>query len=156
MKKDKKIIISIVTILFIIDQISKFVAYIKGWIIQNNGTHSSSNGYYIVMSIIIILMIIKYIFNDNSFVKIKTKIVLSFAISGAIGNMTDRIWNKNVLVFLKIGKYIDLNLAYIYITIAWVGMAIILTKNTYQILEDRKNKKRIKEDYENNKHNSQK
>lgn len=142
MKKDKNIVILIVVVLFIIDQITKILAYTKGWIIQNNATYNSNNGYYIVMSIIIIFMIIKYIFSDNSFIKRKTRIVLSFAIAGALGNMIDRIWNKDVLTFFKIGKFINFNLAYIYITVAWVGMAIILTQSTYRILEDKKNKKK--------------
>ena len=154
MKKDKKIVILIVAVLSIIDQITKIIAYTKGWIIQNNTTNSTNNGYYIVMSIIIILMIIRYIFTENSFIKTKTRIVLSFAIAGALGNMIDRIWNKDVLVFFKIGKFINFNLAYVYITIAWVGMAVILTKNTYKMLEERK--KRNVKNYENNKHNSRK
>ena len=34
-----------------------------------------------------------------------------------------------------------LNLAYIYIIIAWVGMAVILTKNSMIFIKDRKAKK---------------
>ena len=63
------------------------------------------------------------------------------------GNLIDRIWNKNVIIFMDLGKSIYLNLAYVYILIAWIGLAAILTKNTMKILKDRK---RVKEN-ENNK-----
>ena len=53
--------------------------------------------------------------------------------------MLDRIWNKNVIVFINLGKHIELNLAYLYIIVAWIGMAIILTKNTMKILKNEKN-----------------
>ena len=43
-------------------------------------------------------------------------------------------------MFIKITNQINLNLAYIYILIAWVGMAFILTKNTSKML----NEKRVK------------
>ena len=86
-------------------------------------------------------MLARYILNDNQFIKTDIKIILSLAISGAIGNLIDKIWNHNVILFINLGKNIELNLAYIYILIAWVGIAIILTKNTGKII---KNKKGIK------------
>ena len=103
------------------------------------------------MSIIIILLILRYIRNDNVFIKLDTKIVLSFAISGAVGNLIDRIWNNDVITFIKLGNYFNLNLSYIYIMIAWIGMAIILTKNSMKIIKDKKNKKVIKDEYKKNK-----
>ena len=102
-------------------------------------TNTGNNGYHILISIIIIGMIFKYIFNYNIFIKLDTKIILSIAIAGAIGNLLDRIWNKNVIVFINLGKNIELNLAYFYIIVAWIGMAIILTKNTMRILKSGKN-----------------
>mgnify|MGYP007107323039 FL=1 len=62
------------------------------------------------------------------------------------GNLIDRIWNKNVIIFMDLGKSIYLNLAYVYILIAWIGLAVILTKNTMKILKDRK---RVKENGKN-------
>ena len=97
-------------------------------------------------------MIIRYISRDNLFIKLGTKIVLSFGIAGAIGNMIDRIWVGYVLSFIKIGSFFELNLAYIYIVIAWVGMALILTKDSMEFLKERKNKKVLKN--ENGKNNS--
>ena len=89
------------------------------------------------MTIIIVLMIIRYISNENTFIKLDTKIILTLAISGAVGNLIDRIWNQNVIIFIDLGRSIYLNLAYIYILIAWVGLAAILTKNTMKILKEK-------------------
>lgn len=151
-KKQKKILMLIIIIAIILDQITKFIAYKQGWDISpNENIDTNNNGYYIIMSIIIILMIIRYISNDNTYVKLDTKIILSFAIAGAIGNLIDRIWNQNVIVFINIANHFNLNLAYIYIAIAWIGMAAILTKNSMKFLKDKKNKKVIKDEYEKNK-----
>ena len=58
-----------------------------------------------------------------------------------IGNLIDRIWNKNVIIFMDLGKSIYLNFAYIYVLIAWIGLAAILTKNTMKILKEKKERK---------------
>ena len=137
--KDKKILIVIFLIALILDQISKIIAYKNGW---NISSEASNNGYNIVITLIIVLMLIRYISNDNTFIKLDTKIILTLAISGAIGNLIDRIWNQNVIIFIDLGKSIHLNFAYIYVLIAWIGFAAILTRNTMVII---KNRKKVKE-----------
>lgn len=155
MKKDdknhKKVIVIFITILLILDQITKIICYQKGIASTVSDNAEENNGYYIIMSIIIIIMILRYIGSNNLFIKLGTKIILSFAIAGAIGNMIDRMWNRNVIVFIKIANSTNINLAYIYIIIAWIGMAFILTKDSMRFLNDRKNKKLIKEEFEQNK-----
>ena len=138
-KKDKKILIVIFFIALILDQISKIIAYKNGW---NISSEFSNNGYNIVITLIIVLMLVRYISNDNTFIKLDTKIILTLAISGAIGNLIDRIWNQNVIIFIDLGKSIHLNFAYIYVLIAWIGFAAILTRNTMVII---KNRKKVKE-----------
>ena len=138
-KKDKKILIVIFLIALILDQISKIIAYENGW---NISSEASNNGHNIVITLIIVLMLIRYISNDNTFIKLDTKIILTLAISGAIGNLIDRIWNQNVIIFIDLGKSIHLNFAYIYVLIAWIGFAAILTRNTMVII---KNRKKVKE-----------
>ena len=86
-------------------------------------------------------MIIRYISNDNTFIKLDTKIILTLAISGAVGNVIDRIWNQKVLIFINLGHSIHLNLSYIYVLIAWIGLAAILTRNSMKILKEKKVKK---------------
>lgn len=137
---NKKILIIIFVIALLLDQVTKIVAYTNGWIIESN-EDIKNNGYYIIMSIIVIIMIIRYISNDNTFIKLDTKIILTLAISGAVGNVIDRIWNQKVLIFINLGHSIHLNLSYIYVLIAWIGLAAILTRNSMKILKEKKVKK---------------
>lgn len=137
-KKQLILITSLILITLILDQITKYIFYKNGQAIIPNEIDGSNNGYYIIMSIIVVIMIIRYISNDNSFIKTGTKIVLSFGISGAIGNVIDRIFRGYVIVFIKLGNEVYINLAYIYIVITWVGMAAILAKNSFRFLNDRK------------------
>ena len=138
--KDRKILIIIFIIALVLDQVTKVIGYVNGWNININ-SDNSNNGYYIIMTIIIVIMIIRYISNENRFIKLDTKVILTLAISGAIGNLIDRIWNKNVIIFMDLGKSIYLNFAYIYVLIAWIGLAAILTKNTMKILKEKKERK---------------
>lgn len=138
--KDRKILIIIFIIALVLDQVTKVIGYVNGWNININ-SDNSNNGYYIIMTIIIVIMIIRYISNENTFIKLDTKVILTLAISGAIGNLIDRIWNKNVIIFMDFGKSIYLNFAYIYVLIAWIGLAAILTKNTMKILKEKKERK---------------
>ena len=147
MKKEKGGYISIFTlIILILDQITKIIYYRKNQATMMES--STNNGYYIIMSIIIVIMIIRYIKSDNTYIKTGTKVVLSFAIAGAIGNIIDRIWAKNVILFIKITDSVNLNFAYIYIIIAWIGMAVVLTKNSMKFINE---KKKIQEEFEKNK-----
>lgn len=134
MKKDKKLIIIIISFLVLIDQISKFILRDKSWTIQNQ-----DNGYNIIVSIIIIIIIFRFIISNNSYNKMYTRIVLSFAVAGAFSNLIDRIWKNSVILIINLGNHIEINLAYIYILIAWIGMAIVLTKNTMKIIKERRN-----------------
>ena len=135
-KQRKRILTTIFFIALILDQVAKLISYINGW--NLNITTNNNNGYYLVMTIIVVIMIIRYISNENTFIKLDTKIILTLGISGAVGNLIDRIWNRNVIIFINLGKSIYLNLSYIYILIAWIGLAAILTKNTMKIIKDRK------------------
>ena len=140
--KDRKLLVIIFIIALVLDQVTKVIGYVNGWNININ-SDNSNNGYYIIMTIIIVIMIIRYISNENTFIKLDTKVILTLAISGAIGNLIDRIWNKNVIIFMDLGKSIYLNFAYIYVLIAWIGLAAILTKNTMKILKEKAGKKNV-------------
>ena len=127
-------IIIIISFLVLIDQISKFILRDKSWTIQNQ-----DNGYNIIVSIIIIIIIFRFIISNNSYNKMYTRIVLSFAVAGAFSNLIDRIWKNSVILIINLGNHIEINLAYVYILIAWIGMAIVLTKNTMKIIKERRN-----------------
>ena len=99
-KKEKYSVCILIIILLLIDQITKIIAIKQGWMIRK--TDTNGNGQYILTSIIAIFIIIRYIFNNNSFIKIYTRIILSFGISGGIGNLIDRIWNKSVILYIAL------------------------------------------------------
>ena len=146
MKKENKLVLLIIGILILLDQITKLIFLSKSWTIPNQ-----DNGYHIIISLIIIIMIFRYIFSDNSYIKLETKIVLSCAISGAVSNVIDRLWKRSVILIINLGHHIEINLAYVYIIIAWIGMAVILTKNTMKIIKERKRKaERIYKKHEDN------
>ncbi len=148
--KEGKLLIIIISILLILDQFTKWI-FLKKGIITKSEKIGFGNEYYIIISLIIVLMIIRYISRENMFIKLRTKIILAFGIAGAIGNVIDRIWAENVLLFIKLGNFLDLNLSYIYIYIAWIGMAVILTKDSMKFLKERKNKRMLNnEDGKNN------
>lgn len=151
MKNKRQVIFFTIFILviLILDLITKFIAMKNGKAIISSQTEN--NSYYILMSIIAVLMIIRYISNDNAFIKNDTKVVLGFGIAGAIGNAIDRFFYGYVIAFIKIANSFNINLAYIYIIITWIGMAAILTKNSYRFLKERKNKKGKIDEYKKNK-----
>ena len=134
-KKQKKIILFLITGLIIIDQIFK-IRYIMN---QNiNIEKSVDNLSYILISIIAIIVLIKYILNNNSFIKIDSRITLSFAIAGATSNIIDRLWLGNVINNINIPSFTDINLSYIYILITWIGMAVILTRYSIHRIKEKK------------------
>ena len=141
-KKYNKLLITIILVLLVLDQVTKIIFLKRAVVPIVSDGESTGNGYYIVMSIIIVIMIIRYMQNNNTFIRIGTKIVLSFAVAGAIGNVIDRIWKGHVITFINLGSFVNLNLAYVYIVVTWIGFAIILTKNSMTFLKD---KKKVKE-----------
>ena len=98
--KKQKLIVTILTIaLIIIDLGTKFIASKQGKIIIPQGDYRANNLYYNFLSIIIISLIVRFMSSSNSFVKLSTKIVLSFGLAGAFGNFLDRVLNRLVLIW---------------------------------------------------------
>ncbi len=148
-EKERKTLIFLIIILTAIDQILKIVLFtsnyqlgsITGWslgILSNK--KSENNISYILVAIIAIIAIGRYIKSNNSFIKMNSRVILSFTIAGAISNTIDRLWNGTTINYINMPKFSSLNLAYIYFIITWIGMAIILTKYTSQRILEKKNK----------------
>ena len=134
-KKQTIIILALVIVLTTIDQILKFIYITKQGIEKQKTTDNIS---YILISIISIIILVRYIINNNQFIKMDSRIILSFAIAGATSNIIDRIWAGNVINNIKIPSFTDINLSYIYITITWIGMAVILTKYSINRIKEKK------------------
>ena len=134
-KKEKKKIIILIISLILLDQILKITIGIKNGILPNDAKDNIS---YILLSIIAIIVLSRYILNNNSFIKLNSRIIISFALAGAVSNMIDRIWFGKVITYIEIPGFMAINLSYIYIAITWLGMAVILTKYTFDRIEERK------------------
>ena len=140
-KKEKKIIIILNLILVLVDQISKIFIVLKtnkavGFVLGNIFT--STNISYILVDIIAISALIRYISKNNQFIKMSTRVIISFAIAAAISNMIDRLWNAGVIA-INLKNYLSINLSYIYVCIAWIGMAILLTIYTSKKIKEKRN-----------------
>ena len=136
MKKNTKLLVLFVIGMLFLDQITKFIFWKNGKAIIPN--EIQNNGYNILISIIAIILILRYLTSDNSFIKMGTKLILCFALTGVIGNVIDRIIRGYVIVFINIGDSLYFNFAYLYILITWIGMAVILTKNTYKFIKEKR------------------
>ena len=147
--KEKKIIYILIIALILIDQIAKVLIFKTnitsvnedGWGIGVLANQKSENNIaYILISIVAVMMLVRYINSNNTFIKKDSRVILSFAISGAISNSIDRIWNGGTINYINIPNFTPINLSYVYFIITWIGMAVILTKYTNDRIKEKKNK----------------
>ena len=147
--KNKKTLIIIAIILVLIDQIAKILMLNMDFVLINqNGfglrleqnPSTDNNIAYILISGITIYLILKYMKSNNSFIKFSNRIVLDFALAGAISNLIDRIWLGHVINYISIPFFTNMNLGYFYIIITWIGLAAVLTKYTMNNMKKRKKK----------------
>ena len=148
--KEKKILIFLIAILVLVDQVVKIVMYNSkiqiinstGWGIGIlNNTKSENNIAYILVSVVAIIMLVRYISSNNTYIKMNSRVILSFAIAGAISNSIDRIWNGGTINYINIPNFSPLNLAYIYFIVTWIGMAFVLTVFTRDRIKEKKESK---------------
>lgn len=149
-EKQKKIIIILIIALILIDQILKIVFYKtgiqismeSGWGIGVlNNIKTENNLAYILISIVAVIALVRYIKSNNSYIKMNSRVILSFTIAGAISNAIDRVWNGGTINYISIPNFSALNLAYVYFIITWIGMAVILTKYTSDRIKEKKESK---------------
>ncbi len=150
MKKEKNIVLILICVLVLIDQILKIyiinadteLIFSNGWEISaEKDVTSEDNVIYIAINLLMILFLVRYIRSNNVYIKLKNKLVLSFAIAGVASNLIDRIWNGSVINYIKIPQFTTLNLAYIYILVMWIGMAALMTSYTMERIKEKNGKK---------------
>ncbi len=148
--KEKKLLAVLIAILVLVDQVLKIIMYNSkiqiinstGWGIGVlNNTKSGDNLAYILISIIAVIALVRYIKSNNTFVKMNSRVILSFAIAGAISNAIDRIWNGGTINYINIPNFSALNLSYVYFIITWIGMAFVLTLFTRDRIREKKERK---------------
>ena len=136
-----RLLVIVVTILIVVDQTTKLLVSNKlvngsignekfGLEITSNtgmafGFNDGINGKNIVLTIFILLIIITFIKNQLERIDTKTALALSFAISGGISNLIDRIFRGGVFDFIKFYN-ITFNLADIFVVLGWILLVVFL------------------------------
>ena len=136
-----RLLVIVVTILIVVDQTTKLLVSNKlvngsignekfGLEITSNtgmafGFNDGSNCKTIVLTIFILLIIITFIKNQLERIDTKTALALSFAISGGISNLIDRIFRGGVFDFIKFYN-ITFNLADIFVVLGWILLVVFL------------------------------
>ena len=146
--KTVKLIVVLVTILVIIDQVSKILVtnlidgqvgneYIGLQITNNTGLafgfNDGSNVKNIFLMIFVLLIVIRFVKNQIELIDTKTAISLSMILSGGIGNLLDRIFRGAVVDFIKIFKFPIFNIADCFIVIGTILLIIFLVIFTRKI-----------------------
>lgn len=149
MQNDKKIKISIILIILAIitiDQIAKIIiinndSYTIGTISlkYEENAEKDSAMISILTDIVVFIIIIKFLKEQDKNMDNKVRISLAFILGGGISNLIDKIWNKDVIGFIKIGKIPAINIAYIMLIIGWIAFITLMVKNTIKTNEEIKN-----------------
>ena len=93
----------------------------------------------IFTDIIVFIVIIKFFKEQYKNMNNKIRTSLAFILGGGISNLIDKIWNKDVIGFIKIGKLPAINIAYIMLIIGWIAFITLMVKNTIKTNEEIKN-----------------
>lgn len=148
-KKKFKLSITILIIIAIIfiDQISKilvvnFVKQDVGIIALSEKSEEIKIGDVIISVLsdcVVFVVIIKFLKEQSKYMSTKVKYSLAVILGGGMSNCIDKIWNGEVINFIKIGNLPAVNIAYILYIIGWLAFLIFMVKNTLNIKEDLKN-----------------
>lgn len=93
----------------------------------------------ILSDCVVFTVIIKFLKEQSKYMSTKVKYSLAVILGGGISNCIDKIWNGEVINFIKIGRLPSVNIAYILYIIGWISFLIFMVKNTLNIKADLKN-----------------
>lgn len=148
-KKKFKLSITILIIITIIliDQVSKIL--VINFVKQDIGIITLSKKIEeikiddVIISIlsdcVVFIVIIKFLKEQSKYMSTKVKYSLAVILGGGMSNCIDKIWNGEVINFIKIGRLPSVNIAYILYIIGWIIFLIFMVKNTLNIKADLKN-----------------
>lgn len=144
-KRTKVYIIIIIIMIILVDQITKIIMI-------NNNSKTVGNiflGYNAeekmetdsaIMSVltdsVVFIIIIKFLKEQSKNMDKKVKVSLACILGGGMSNIIDKIWNRDVIEFIKIGSLPTLNVAYIILLIAWIVFIMLMVKNTMKVKEE--------------------
>lgn len=148
-KKKFKLSITILIIIAIIliDQVSKIL--VINFVKQDVGIITLSQKSEeikiddVIISIlsdcVVFTVIIKFLKEQSKYMSTKVKYSLAVILGGGMSNCIDKIWNGEVINFIKIGRLPSVNIANILYIIGWITFLIFMVKNTLNIKADLKN-----------------
>lgn len=148
-KKKFKLSITILIIIAIIliDQVSKIL--VINFVKQDIGIITLSKKIEeikiddVIISIlsdcVVFIVIIKFLKEQSKYMSTKVKYSLAVILGGGMSNCIDKIWNGEVINFIKIGRLPSVNIAYTLYIIGWIIFLIFMVKNTLNIKADLKN-----------------
>lgn len=147
-KKKFKVSITILIIITIIliDQISKIlvinlVKQDTGIIALSTKTEDIKADDVIISVIsdcVVFVIIIKFLKEQSKNMSKKVKYSLAMILGGGISNCIDKIWNGEVINFVKVGRLPVVNIAYIFYVIGWIIFIFFMVKSTLNVKEDLK------------------
>lgn len=147
-KKKFKVSITILIIITIIliDQISKIlvinlVKQDTGIIVPSAKTEDIKADDVIISVIsdcVVFVIIIKFLKEQSKNMSKKVKYSLAMILGGGISNCIDKIWNGEVINFVKVGRLPVVNIAYIFYVIGWIIFIFFMVKSTLNVKEDLK------------------
>jgi len=153
MKKKLITIVTIVLIIFFLDQITKIYAinFLNGTeleLIPNIlklkytentggafGVGQNSTMTFVITNIIVLGIIIKFIIMQIERIDIKTIFIISFVLAGGISNLIDRVVRGFVVDFIYCFPNTKLpifNLADSFIVIGWILLAFVFAIHTWK------------------------
>ena len=138
--KNKKILLIILSIILLIDQLSKIIILntineikviipklLEIEVIKNIGIAfglNDGNLKNIFITMIILIIIINFIIKQQNNIDKKMTIALSLILGGGISNLIDRIIRGGVVDFIKVSTFQIFNIADISIVIGWILLII--------------------------------
>lgn len=147
-KKKFKVSITILIIIAIIlvDQISKIlvinlVKQDTGIIVlgeKNENIKIEDVIISILSDCVVFAIIIKFLKEQSKYMSEKVKYSLAVILGGGISNCIDKIWNGEVINFIKIGNLPAVNIAYIFYIIGWLAFLVFMVKSTLIVKEELK------------------
>lgn len=162
-KKNKYVIlIIIVSIIILIDQISKMLIINAGEIniisnvLKFNVTENTNAAYgigdnstimYVITNLVILGIIFKFVTSQNEYVDTKLKVFLSLIFAGGLSNVIDRIFRGYVIEFINFKQAVNIpvfNIADICVLIGWISIAAIFAVFTVNEMRENRIKNKIK------------
>lgn len=140
MKKQIYFFATIVTIIIILDQLTKFliqkimpiwnISFLKIHFVKNTGAgFGILQGKPILLGIISLIVALIIIFTYSKIPKEKVpQLLFAIFLGGVIGNMIDRLFRQFVIDFIDLGFWPAFNIADAAISIAAIGLVIYFWK----------------------------